>query len=184
MRPSSGSSHRSGASQGQPDGSPTERRVLSEVFDRGVHQIQRFEADDIQARIFGDAAVVTGRTRGAGNVRGADYDVTIRFTDVFIRRDGQPLVGAEGPFSLRWGAMTFTFEGVMAAASAPARSRSSLTRASSRIWLRRKTWDGIRTDWREAGDSSPIRQGPQAAVKLRTRRSYVQALQGEPRILG
>lgn len=44
--------------------------------------------DEVSIRVFGDAAVVTGRTRattgGAGSVT-----LTIRFTDVFVRRDGR-----------------------------------------------------------------------------------------------
>jgi hypothetical protein len=50
--------------------------------------IDAFEVDDISVRAFGDAAVVTGRitvvTGGAAPGR-----VTLRFTDVFIRRSGQ-----------------------------------------------------------------------------------------------
>lgn len=50
--------------------------------------IDAVEIDDIAVRQFGDAAVVTGRTRvitgGA-----APGQVVLRFTDVFIRRAGQ-----------------------------------------------------------------------------------------------
>jgi ketosteroid isomerase-like protein len=45
--------------------------------------------DDVTVRVFGDAAVVTGRTHGRGSYAGTPYDVTIRFTDVFIRRDNR-----------------------------------------------------------------------------------------------
>jgi len=47
------------------------------------------EIDDVRVRVFGDAAVVTGRTHGAGEVAGTPYDVVIRFTDVFVRRNGR-----------------------------------------------------------------------------------------------
>jgi Domain of unknown function (DUF4440) len=43
----------------------------------------------VNARVFEDAAVVTGRTHGVGEFEGTAYDVTIRFTDTFIRRDGR-----------------------------------------------------------------------------------------------
>ena len=50
--------------------------------------IDAFEVDDISVRFFGNAAVVTGRTKvvigGA-----APGQVTLRFTDVFVRRVGQ-----------------------------------------------------------------------------------------------
>ena len=47
--------------------------------------IELMEIEDISVRLFGDAAVVTGRTRV---VTGGDApgQVTVRFTDVFIRQ--------------------------------------------------------------------------------------------------
>ena len=73
-----------------PDGRTSDRaRVLAQVFETGVHRIHNLKIDDVKARVFGDAAVVTGRTRGVGEFEGAAYDVVIRFTDVFVRRAGQ-----------------------------------------------------------------------------------------------
>ena len=73
-----------------PDGSTSDRaRVLAQVFETGVHKIHDLEIDEVSARVFGDAAVVTGRTRGVGEFEGAGYDVAIRFTDVFVRRAGR-----------------------------------------------------------------------------------------------
>jgi hypothetical protein len=73
-----------------PDGSASTRAsVFADVFDTKVHRINRVDIDQITVRVFGDAAVVTGRTHGAGAYAGAAYDVVIRFTDTFIRRDGQ-----------------------------------------------------------------------------------------------
>jgi hypothetical protein len=73
-----------------PDGRSTDRAtVLAQVFEKRVHRIDRLAIDDVAARVFGDAAVVTGRTHGAGAFDGAAYDVVIRFTDTFVRRDGR-----------------------------------------------------------------------------------------------
>ena len=33
---------------------------------RGVHKIHGLKIDEVRARVFGNAAVVTGRTRGVG----------------------------------------------------------------------------------------------------------------------
>jgi ketosteroid isomerase-like protein len=50
--------------------------------------ITTFEVDDVRIRLFGDTAVVTGRSRIA--VGGATPgEVALRFTDVFIRRAGK-----------------------------------------------------------------------------------------------
>jgi hypothetical protein len=73
-----------------PDGRVTDRTtVLADVVEKGVHKIRRLDVDDIQVRVFGDAAVVTGRTHGVGDFAGTPYDVVIRFTDTFVRRVGR-----------------------------------------------------------------------------------------------
>jgi Domain of unknown function (DUF4440) len=73
-----------------PDGRQSDRAsVIAEVFEKRLHQIRRLDVDDVRVQLFGDAAVVTGRTHGVGEFAGAPYDVVIRFTDTFVRRNGQ-----------------------------------------------------------------------------------------------
>jgi ketosteroid isomerase-like protein len=70
-----------------PDGRSSDRAsVLADVFEKRVHTIRRLEIDDVRVQVFGDAAVVTGRTHGTGDFAGRPYDVVIRFTDTFVRR--------------------------------------------------------------------------------------------------
>lgn len=63
--------------------------VLRDVFETKVHRISALEIDDVSVRVFNDASVVTGRTHGRGEYSNVPYDVTIRFTDVFVRREGR-----------------------------------------------------------------------------------------------
>jgi ketosteroid isomerase-like protein len=73
-----------------PDGRSSDRAsVFADVFDKRVHRIRRLEIDDVRVQVFGDAAVVTGRTHGIGDFAGTPYDVVIRFTDTFVRRGNQ-----------------------------------------------------------------------------------------------
>ena len=73
-----------------PDGAVrTRSQVLSEVFDTRVHRIQRIAIDEVAVRLFGEVAVVSGRTHAVGEFAGQMYDVRIRFTDVFVRRRRQ-----------------------------------------------------------------------------------------------
>lgn len=48
--------------------------------------------DQLTVRSYGDTAVVTGRNKAT--VSGTQQTVTLRFTDVFVRRDGHWLVVA------------------------------------------------------------------------------------------
>ena len=50
--------------------------------------ITGLEIDEISIQIFETTAIVRGRTRATAG-GGAPADVTLWFTDVFIRRDGQ-----------------------------------------------------------------------------------------------
>jgi len=64
-----------------------------EMCDAAKGQIAHAAIDDISVRVFGDAAVVTGRT--TASTSGANpVTVTLRFTDVFVRRSGRWLVVA------------------------------------------------------------------------------------------
>jgi len=45
--------------------------------------------DAAVVQLFGDTAVVTGRTHGTGDFAGVSYDVVIRFTDTFVRRENR-----------------------------------------------------------------------------------------------
>jgi hypothetical protein len=67
----------------------TREQVFGEVFDTRVLRITQMAVDGVEVRVFGEAAVVTGRTHAVGEFSGQRYDVRIRFTDVFVRRGGQ-----------------------------------------------------------------------------------------------
>ena len=67
----------------------TKEQVLQETFGSTDRRIDSMTIDDVQVRLFGDFAVATGRTRATGSYRGASSSVVLRFTDVFVRRDGQ-----------------------------------------------------------------------------------------------
>ena len=65
----------------------TKAEVMAEAFS-GDRQINTGHIDQINVRSFGDWAIVTGRTHMAGQYRGEEMDVMLRFTDVFVCRDG------------------------------------------------------------------------------------------------
>jgi len=75
----------------------TKEQVLREMFVTGQRQIDAIAVDDVKVRPLGDVAIVTGRTIASGKLRGAAVTATLRFTDVFARRDGRwQIVASQG----------------------------------------------------------------------------------------
>jgi ketosteroid isomerase-like protein len=67
----------------------TKQQVLDETFGSTDRRIDTMMIDDVRVRLYGNTAVTTGRTRATGSYRGTSSSVVLRFTDVFIRRDGR-----------------------------------------------------------------------------------------------
>lgn len=65
------------------------RQVLQEAFESKDRQIDSLQIDEVQVREFSACAVVTGRTQATGRYKGNTMSVTLRFTDVFVRRAGR-----------------------------------------------------------------------------------------------
>jgi uncharacterized protein (TIGR02246 family) len=66
----------------------TKANVLA-MFDGARPPMTKAEIDVDRVRLFGDVAIVTGRSVSAGRVDGRDVSVTQRYTDVYVRRDGR-----------------------------------------------------------------------------------------------
>jgi uncharacterized protein (TIGR02246 family) len=68
----------------------TRAQVFAEMFDSGDRKLESGKIDDVKVRMLGgETAVVTGRTFAQGSYRGQRVAVTLRFTDVFVKRDGR-----------------------------------------------------------------------------------------------
>ena len=53
-----------------------------------------FRADDIAVKVYGDVAVVTGRTKRGGHTQRIDVSAQYRFTRVYVRRNGRSQIVA------------------------------------------------------------------------------------------
>jgi ketosteroid isomerase-like protein len=51
--------------------------------------IEPYKVEDFDVRIYGDVALLTGRTRMTGSYDGKPFTSHYRYTDVYVRRDGQ-----------------------------------------------------------------------------------------------
>ena len=50
--------------------------------------IEKYEISDLEVRLFGGSAIVTGLVRSIGKRNGADFETSIRFTNVWVIEDG------------------------------------------------------------------------------------------------
>ena len=67
------------------DGRMSSREEILCDFDTGANRLLEGHVDDLNVRSFDTFAIVTGRTHARGEYRGHGYDVTLHFTDVFVR---------------------------------------------------------------------------------------------------
>jgi len=72
-----------------PDGSLSTKQKDLDDIRNGVFAIESGNATDLQPRIYGNAAVVTGVGEIKGTYEGQDISGRYRFTDTFIKQNGQ-----------------------------------------------------------------------------------------------
>lgn len=66
----------------------TKSQVMAEL-DSGERKLESGTIDEVNVRLFGNVAVVTGRTVATGSYQGNSVSVKLRFTDVFVKRGGR-----------------------------------------------------------------------------------------------
>ena len=75
----------------------TRQQVVDEAFVTSDRTITAMAVDELSVRDLGDVVVATGRTRATGASRGESASVVLRFTDVFVHREGRwQVVASQG----------------------------------------------------------------------------------------
>jgi len=59
------------------------------IWRSGRMKFQRYQTSEVQIRVYGETAVVTGRLERTRNLNGRDVEDNWRFTKVYIRREGR-----------------------------------------------------------------------------------------------
>jgi ketosteroid isomerase-like protein len=77
-----------GIVQPDSDGSVFTKSEDIEQVKTGVLVVTSVVQDDIEARVYGDAAVVTYRSTEKGQFRGKDYNCQFRYTDTWVKKAG------------------------------------------------------------------------------------------------
>jgi len=71
------------------DGRISTREEILREFDTAANRLLEGRVEEIKIRLFDGFAIVIGRTLARGEYNGQKYDVALRFTDVFVRRNEQ-----------------------------------------------------------------------------------------------
>lgn len=72
-----------------PEGKVIPKAAFVAVIKSGALTHSAMELDDTRVRVYGDAAVVTGRAITTGAFQGQGFTTRERSTDVFVRQQGQ-----------------------------------------------------------------------------------------------
>ncbi|HEV7764515.1 MAG TPA: nuclear transport factor 2 family protein [Thermoanaerobaculia bacterium] len=72
-----------------PDGVITTRADDIAIAEKGSIRYEVFENYDMTVRLYGESAVVTGKTRVKGVAGTAQFSKVFQFTDTLVRRDGR-----------------------------------------------------------------------------------------------
>jgi hypothetical protein len=67
----------------------TKEQVMHDAFQSGTLKVTSQKIDEVKVRLFGNTAVVTGRSVSEGLYAGKRFSANLRFTDVFVRRKQQ-----------------------------------------------------------------------------------------------
>jgi ketosteroid isomerase-like protein len=62
--------------------------LLRTAFETEAFRVTSLVVDEVTVGLFGTTAVVRGRTVATGTDKGLTIDVQLRFTDVFLKRNG------------------------------------------------------------------------------------------------
>lgn len=80
-----------------PGGRIINKAQVMEEFKTGERRLEAGTIDEVKVRLFGDVAVVTGKTVAEGSYQGNSFSVKLRFTDVCVRRgDDWQVVASQG----------------------------------------------------------------------------------------
>ncbi len=72
-----------------PSGKITGKQDEINMVKNGQAKYQTFDLSDMQAHVYGDTAVVTGKAKLQGTENGKDVSGNYAFTDTFVKKDGQ-----------------------------------------------------------------------------------------------
>ena len=71
-----------------PLGQILSKAEIAGAIESGAISVSRYDTDDVNVRVYGDAAVLTGRATLKGTLGGDDITGQYRYTRTYVRQDG------------------------------------------------------------------------------------------------
>lgn len=71
------------------DGDISDRQQFLRDISDAALTIAPYTVEDFEIRLYGDVALLSGRTRMSGSYQGKPFDTEYRYIDVYRRRDGR-----------------------------------------------------------------------------------------------
>ena len=71
-----------------PDGSRQDRAMILEAYAPGMVDLQRYDVDDVEVLMLGNAGIVIGAAQLEGRFGDETFEHDLRFISVFSRTDG------------------------------------------------------------------------------------------------
>lgn len=68
-----------------PNGKVMDRAAVLKATGDKDYEIEPFQTEDVEVRVHGDTAVITGRFQQRGKYKGEAFTVQLRYTDVWTR---------------------------------------------------------------------------------------------------
>jgi len=84
----------SGYTHTNPLGEVFNKEQITGAIQSGDLAVAAYDTDDVAVHVFGDAAVVTGRARVEGDLRGQDITGQYRYTRTYVKQGGHWQVAA------------------------------------------------------------------------------------------
>jgi ketosteroid isomerase-like protein len=71
------------------DGTVADKRQMIESIMTPELTIEPFKTEDVLVRVYGNTAVLTGRFSQRGTYKGQSFEVSSRYTDVYVKTNGR-----------------------------------------------------------------------------------------------
>ena len=72
-----------------PGGNRQDKKGTLDAYEPGAVAIDRYDVEEVQARVLGEVGIITGSGYLRGTFGGSGFEHSLRFLDLYVRREGR-----------------------------------------------------------------------------------------------